>query len=199
MRLGEIAKQLDCEVDGDANLEITGVAGIEEARSGELTFLVNRKYRPALATTLASAIFVAKDAGPVRIAALRSANPYHDFARAIELFHPAPRFTMEIHPTAVIAQTAKIAPGAHIGPYCFVDEEVVIGRNAVLHSFVTIYRGVNIGDSFFAHSHARVREGCRIGHRVILQNGVTVGSDGFGFARESNGSWYKIRQSGITV
>jgi UDP-3-O-[3-hydroxymyristoyl] glucosamine N-acyltransferase len=199
MKLGEIAKQLRCEVDGDASLEITGVAGIEEARSGELTFLVNRKYRPALATTLASAIFVAKDAGPVRIAALRSANPYHDFARAIELFHPAPRFTMEIHPTAVIAQTAKIAPGAHIGPYCFVDEEVVIGRNAVLHSFVTIYAGAKIGDDFFAHSHVTVRENCHIGNRVLLQNGVTIGADGFGFARRDDGGWHKMRQSGITV
>ena len=116
MRLGEIAKQLGCDVDGDASLQITGVAGIEEAGPGELTFLVNRKYRPALETTRASAIFVAKDAGPMRIAALRSANPYLDFARAIELFHPAPRFTTEIHPTAVIAKTAKIAPSAHVGP-----------------------------------------------------------------------------------
>ena len=199
MKLGEIAKQLGCEVEGDAGLEITGVAGIEEARSGELTFLVNRKYRPALATTQASAIFVAKDAGPVRIAALRSANPYHDFARAIELFHPAPRFTIGIHPTAVIAQTAKIAPGAHIGPYCFVDEEVAIGRNAVLHSFVTIYAGAKIGDDFFAHSHVTVRENCRIGDRVLLQNGVTIGADGFGFARRDDGGWRKMRQSGIAV
>jgi UDP-3-O-[3-hydroxymyristoyl] glucosamine N-acyltransferase len=74
-----------------------------------------------------------------------------------------------------------------------------VGNNAVLHSFVAIYRGAQIGDDFFAHSHARVREGCRIGHRVILQNGVTIGSDGFGFAREANGAWYKMRQSGITV
>src|ERR1700734_1439675 len=199
MKLGEIAEQLGCELDGDASLEITGVAGIEQARSGELTFLVNRKYGPALATTLASAIFVAKPAGPVRMPALRSANPYLDFARAIELFHPAPRFTMEIHPTAVIAQTAKIAPGAHIGPYCFVDEEVAIGRNAVLHSFVTIYAGAKIGDDFFAHSHVTVRENCRIGNRVLLQNGVTIGADGYGFARNADGGWYKMRQSGVTV
>src|ERR1700678_2523894 len=199
MRLGEIAKQVGCEVDGDASLEISGVAGIEEAEPGELTFLVNRKYRPALETTRASAIFVAKDSGPVRIAALRSANPYLDFARAIELFHPAPRFPMGIHPTAVIAQSAKIAPGAHIGPYCFVDEEVAIGRNAVLHSFVTIYAGAKIGDDFFAHSHVTVRENCRIGNRVLLQNGVTIGADGFGFARRDDESWHKMRQSGITV
>src|ERR1700689_2549118 len=199
MKLGEIAEKLGCAVEGDANLEITGVAGIEEAQAGELTFLVNRKYRPALETTRASGIFLARDEPRPRMAALRSANPYLDFARAIELFHPAPIYAPGVHPAAVVSKSARIGDGAHIGPYCFVDEEVVIGRNAVLHSFVSIYRGVNIGDRFFAHSHARVREGCRIGHRVILQNGVTVGSDGFGFAREANGAWYKMRQSGITV
>ena len=99
MKLGEIAKRLDCEVDGDASLEITGVAGIEDAQPGELTFFVNRKYRSAVDTTQASAVFVAKDDGPMRIAALRSANPYLDFARAIEIFHPAPRYTLGIHPT----------------------------------------------------------------------------------------------------
>jgi UDP-3-O-[3-hydroxymyristoyl] glucosamine N-acyltransferase len=199
MKLGNIAKQLGCEVDGDENLEITGVAGIEDSESGELTFFVNRKYRPALETTRASAVFVAKDAGPVRIAALRSANPYLDFARAIEIFHPAPQYTMGIDATAVVAKTAKIAPGAHIGPYCFIGEEVEIGRNAVLHSFVVIYRGAKIGNDFFAHSHVTIREDCRIGDRVLLQNRVTVGSDGFGFARRQDGSWHKIRQSGTAV
>ena len=133
------------------------------------------------------------------MAALRSANPYLDFARAIELFHPAPPYAPGVHPTAVVAQSAKIGAGAHIGPYCFVDEDVEIGPNAVLHSFVTIYRGARIGDDFFAHSHACVREDCRIGNRVLLQNGVVVGSDGFGFAREASGRWYKMRQAGITV
>jgi UDP-3-O-[3-hydroxymyristoyl] glucosamine N-acyltransferase len=200
MKLQEIAEKLGCTVDGDPQLEITGVAGIEDAESGELTFLANRKYLPALATTRASAILIARDAAePVRIAALRSGNPYLDFARAIELFHAAPAFPAGIHSTAVVAKSAKIGAGAHIGPHCFVDEDVEIGSNSVLHSFVAIYRGAKIGDNFFAHSHCAVREGCRIGNRVLLQNGVVIGSDGFGFAREANGSWYKMRQSGITI
>ena len=106
---------------------------------------------------------------------------------------------MPVHPTAVVAKSAKIGTGAHIGPYCFVDEDVEIGRNAVLHSFVAIYRGAKIGDDFFAHSHCAVREHCRIGHRVLLQNGVVIGSDGFGFARQSDGTWYKMRQSGVAI
>lgn len=199
MKLGEIAQKLGCELEGSPDLGISGVAGIEEAREGELTFLVNRKYRSALERTKASAILIARDAGAMRIPALRSSNPYLDFARAIELFHPAPKFAPGIHPTAVIAPSAKVSADAHIGPYCFVDEGVAIGKSAVLHSFVAIYRGAKIGDDFFAHSHACVREGCRIGNRVTLQNGVVVGSDGFGFAREANSHWYKMRQAGITV
>ncbi len=199
MKLAELARKLGCTVDGDANLEITGVAGIDEAQPGQLTFLVNRKYRPSLTTTRASAILCATGEPRPPIAALRSANPYLDFARAIELFHPAPRYTPSIHSTAVVSGSAKIGPGAHIGPYCFVDEDVEIGDHAVLHSFVSIYRGARIGDHFFAHSHVCVREDCRIGDRVLLQNGVVVGSDGFGFAREANGRWYKIRQAGLAV
>lgn len=199
MKLAELAQKLSCIVEGDANLEITGVAGIDEAQPGELTFIVNRKYRPALETTRASAIICATGEPRSRIAALRSANPYLDFARAIEIFHPAPRYAPSVHPTAVIAGSAKIGAAAHIGPFCFVDEEVEIGDHAVLHSFVSIYRGARIGDNFFAHAHACVREECRIGNRVLLQNGVVVGSDGFGFARELSGRWHKIRQAGPAV
>jgi UDP-3-O-[3-hydroxymyristoyl] glucosamine N-acyltransferase len=199
MKLGEIAARLACQLEGEAALEITGVAGIEEARAGELTFLVNRKYRPALRETKASAILVSREEPAVPMAALRSANPYLDFARAIELFHPAPHYTPGIHPTAVVAKSAKIGANAHVGPYCFVDEDVQIGRDAVLHSFVSIYRGARIGDDFFAHAHACVREKCAIGNRVVLQNGVVVGSDGFGFARNSDGRWRKMRQAGGCV
>jgi UDP-3-O-[3-hydroxymyristoyl] glucosamine N-acyltransferase len=198
MRLVEIAQKLGCTIDGDADLEITGVAGIEEAQPGELTFLANRKYVRALETTRASAILITRDETRPRIAALRSTNPYLDFARAIELFYPAPHYAPSVHPTALIADSAEIGVGAHIGPYCYIADDVKIGSHAVLHSFVSIYRGARIGDDFFAHSHACVRENCSIGHRVLLQNGVVVGSDGFGFAREANGHWYKMRQAGIT-
>jgi UDP-3-O-[3-hydroxymyristoyl] glucosamine N-acyltransferase len=200
MKLGEIAERLGCKLEGDPSIEITGLAGLGEAQPGELTFLANRRYRAAVETTQASAILLAPDESAGRLAALRSTNPYHDFARALELFHPAPHYAPGIHPTAVIAPTARLGPGAHVGPYCFIDEGVAIGANAVLHSFVTIYRHVEIGDDFFAHAHAVVREGCRIGHRVILESGAVVGADGFGFARREDGSWRKIRPTGrVTI
>jgi UDP-3-O-[3-hydroxymyristoyl] glucosamine N-acyltransferase len=205
MKLGEIAKRLGCRLDGDPSAEIFGVAGIEGAAPGQLTFVSNPRYRGALRTTLASAVLVSQDAVIERtpdlpaLAALRSENPYLDFARAIEFFHPAPHYAPGIHPTAVIAPTAKLGARAHVGPFCFVDEDVEIGQNAVLHSFVTVYRGARIGDDFFAHAYAVIREHCRVGHRAILQNGAVVGGDGFGFARQADGRWYKIFQAGVAV
>jgi UDP-3-O-[3-hydroxymyristoyl] glucosamine N-acyltransferase len=199
MKLGEIAEKLGCRLEGDANLEISGVAGIEDAKAGHLTFLDNRKYYPLVKTTEASAILIAPDGPPVTVAALRTTNPYLDFARALRLFHAPPAYAPTVHPTAVIAASAKIGDRAHIGPYCFIDENVEIGDGAVLHSFVSIYRGVKIGDDFFAHSHSAVREDCHIGNRVLLQNGVVVGSDGFGFARDAQGRWHKILQVGAVI
>ena len=205
MKLSELGQRLGCRVEGPADLEIRGVAGIEQAGGDQLTFLSNRKYFPLLKTTRAGAVLVEdgvvieRHAAAPPLAALRSPNPYLALAQAIELFYQAPRYAPGIHPTAVIAKTAKIGENAHVGPFCYVEEEVEIGRNAVLHSFVNIYRGVKIGDHFFAHAHAIIREFCRIGHRVILQNGVVIGGDGFGFAKQQDGTWYKIVQSGPVV
>ena len=205
MKLSELAQKLGCRLEGPPDLEISGVAGMDHAGSGQVTFLANRKYFALLKTTRASAILleegvsIERDASQPPLAALRSANPYLAFAKAIELFYQAPKCAAGIHATAVIAKTAKIGEGAHIGPYCYVDEEAAIGRNAVLHSFVSIYRGAKIGDDFLAHSHSVVREHCRIGNRVILQNGAVVGGDGFGFAKQQDGTWYKMAQSGPVV
>src|SRR5437660_5301085 len=205
MKLGEIAQRLGCKLEGDGQTEIRGVAGIESAASGELTFVSNRRYRQALRTTRASAVLIAgevpveRQPGLPPLALLRSEHPYLDFARAIGFFYTPPSYAPSVHPTAVIAASAQIGAGAHIGPYCYVDEGAVLGRNAVLHSFVAIYRGARIGDDFFAHAHAVVREDCRIGDRVILQNGVIVGADGFGFAKQGDGRWYKMPEAGITV
>src|SRR5215472_11238909 len=205
MKLAELAEKLSCRLEGDPSAEVSGVAGIDYAEPGHVTFLANRRYFTLLNSTRATAVFVedgirmarASDASP--LAALRTANPYLAFARAIELFYQPPKYSPGIHATAVIAKSTRIGAGAHIGPYCFVDESVILGDNAVLHSFVTLYRGAQIGDNFFAHAHVVVREHCRIGHRVILQNGVIIGGDGLGFAKQKDGSWYKMAQSGPAV
>lgn len=201
MKLHEIANTLGCELAGDGEIEITGVAGLEEAGPSELSFLSNPRYAAKVASSRAAAIIVGREAGSVKSAAalLISGNSYLDFARALELFYQPPRPTPGIHPTAVIGPTAKLGANASVGPYVVIGENVRLGRNAILHSHVTIYEGVEIGDDFLAHSHAAVREFCRIGDRVILQNGAIIGSDGYGFARRADGSHHKIVQAGIVV
>jgi UDP-3-O-[3-hydroxymyristoyl] glucosamine N-acyltransferase len=205
MKLAEVAQKLGCRLEGPPELEIHGVAGIDYAEAGQITFLANRRYFPLLHSTRASAVLVEEGIKMARypdlppLAALRTPNPYLAFAQAIELFYQPPRYALGIHPTAVIAKSAKIGEGAHVGPYCYVDEDVEIGHNAVLHSFVTIYRGAKIGNDFFAHAHAVVREFCRLGNRVILQNGVVIGGDGFGFAKQKDGAWHKMVQAGPTI
>ena len=200
MKLSAIAAALGARLENGApEMEITGVAGIETAGPGQITFVSNPKYAGMARVTKASAVIVAEDFPALSAAMLRSKNPYLDFARALEMFYHPPAYAPGIHATAVIDSSARIGAGAHVGPYVVVQEDVQIGRNAVLLAHVVIYRGVKIGDGFVAHSHAIVREFCRIGNNVVLQNGVVVGGDGFGFAKDGDGHWHKIVQSGPTV
>lgn len=195
MKLAQIASILTARLEnGSPETEISGVAGIEDAGPGHITFVANPKYAAAARTTKATAVIVAEDFPAIPAAMLRSQNPYLAFAKAIGLFHQPPSYAPAVHPTAVVDASARIGAGAHIGPYVVIGADVVIGSNAVLLAHVVIYRGAKIGDNFFAHAHAVVREGCRLGNRVLLQNGVVIGGDGFGFAKDDAGRWHKIPQ-----
>ena len=169
MKIAEIAAALDLRLEnGSPDINITGVKGIEEAATGDITFVANPKYGSAAKTTRASAIIVSEDFPSVPVAMLRSKNPYLAFARAIELFYQPPRYSPGIHPTAIVSPSAKIGKGAHLGPYVVVADDVVVGDDAVLLAHVVLYSGARIGHHFFAHAHSVVREHCRIGNNVIL-------------------------------
>ena len=195
MKLSHIASTLGARLEnGSPDTEITGVAAIEAAGAGEITFVANPKYAAAARTTKAAAVIVGEDFAAIPSAMLRSKNPYLAFAHAIGLFHPPLKYAPGIHPTAVVHPSAKVGANAHIGPYVVIGEDVEIAENAVLLAHVVIYRGAKIGDYFFAHAHAVVRENCRLGDNVLLQNGVVIGGDGFGFAKDDAGRWHKIPQ-----
>jgi UDP-3-O-[3-hydroxymyristoyl] glucosamine N-acyltransferase len=201
MKLSAIAQKLDVRLDGP-DAEVHRVIGIEQAQPGDLTFIANPKYASMAKTTKASAVFVDEKFPGLpssTTAALRTKNPYHAFARAIELFYQAPRYAPGVHATAAIDPTTKIGARAHVGAYVVIGADVVIGDDAVIMPHVVIYAGVRIGHHFTAHAHAVVREHVRIGDDVILQNGAVVGADGFGFAKDDDGDWYKIVQSGTTI
>ncbi len=199
MKLSDLASALGCKLRGDGGIEITAVAGLENAGPTDLTFLANPKYAPKVKDTRAGAVLVSKPIEILSSAQLLSAHPYLDFARALEVFYQPPTPPHGIHPLASIAESARIGENASIGPFAVVGERTVIGRNAVLHPHVVIYEGAEIGDDFYAHANVTVREFCRIGNRVTLQNGVVIGGDGFGFAKQSDGRHYKIVQSGVVV
>lgn len=197
--LGDLARRLECTLaGGDPSTPIRGVSTLERAGDGEVTFLANLKYAPKVKSSRAAAVIAAEPLEGVA-ATLVSKNPYYDFARALEFFYHPPKPAPGIHPTASVDPSARIGHGASIGAYVVVGPDTTIGANAVIHPQVVIYQGCHIGDDFTAHSHVAVREFTQIGNRVVLQNGVVVGGDGFGFAKANDGSQYKIVQSGVTV
>lgn len=199
MKLAELALLLGAEYRGQPDDEIIDVAGIEEAGPGQVTFVANPKYSGLARKTQAGAVLVAPDFPEITAPTLRIKNPYLAFARAIEIFHPPAAYPPGIHPTAVIHPTSKVGQGASIGAYVVIGEDCIIGDYATILPHVVIYPNVRIGDYFLAHAHAVVREDCRLGDRVILQNGVIVGSDGYGFAKDDAGKWHKIVQSGPAI
>ena len=198
MKLGELAERLGAELRGDAELEVTGVKGLEEAGAHEVTFVANPRYAALARSTEAAAVLVEPDFPEIERPTLRIKNPYWAFSRALALFYQAPRYAPGIHPTAVIDETAVIGPESHVGAYVVVGPGVRIGAHATLLPHVVIYPGVTAGDYFFAHAHAVVREHCQLGDHVTLENGAIIGSDGFGFAKNAEGHWEKIPQSGPT-
>jgi UDP-3-O-[3-hydroxymyristoyl] glucosamine N-acyltransferase len=199
MKLAQIARALGCELRGDGDVDITGVAALDDAVPGTLTFLADRRLAAKVADTRASAIVLAPDAPDVPLPSLRARHPYVTFVGVLELLQPpAPARVPGVHPSAVVAASATLAPGAIVEAHVVVGERVRIGRDATLHAHVTIYDDVTIGDGFIAHAGAVVREGVRIGDRVVLHAGAVIGSDGFGFLPLPEGN-RKIPQIGTVV
>jgi UDP-3-O-[3-hydroxymyristoyl] glucosamine N-acyltransferase len=196
MKLGELATRLGAELRGDAELEVTGIKGIEEAGPTEITFVANPRYAGLARKTHAAAVLVEPEFQEIAAATLRIKNPYLAFSRALGLFYQPPVYSPGIHPTAVIDPSAEIGEGAHIGAYVVVGPGVRIGPHATLLPHVVLYPGVQAGSHLFAHAHAVVRENCVLGDNVTLENGAIVGADGFGFAKNEAGQWEKIPQSG---
>jgi UDP-3-O-[3-hydroxymyristoyl] glucosamine N-acyltransferase len=199
MKLGEIAARLNCDLSGDASIEITGVAGIENASEGDLSFLVNRKYLPQLKHTRASGLIVGLDFAPSEIPLLRHENPYLAFAKAIELFNLPRVPPPAIHATAIISPDARLEEGVSVGAYSRISDGVSIGRGASIGSHCVIEDDASIGAGTVLHSGSIIRARVRIGARCIIQSNAVIGSDGFGYAKQADGSWYHIVQSGTVV
>jgi UDP-3-O-[3-hydroxymyristoyl] glucosamine N-acyltransferase len=200
MKLSEIAARLQCDLEGNPDIEVSAIATLETALNGELSFLANPKYRSEVDTTNASALIVGRQEAITRpIPLLRHANPYMAFAKAVELFCTSPRKSPSIHTTALIASTATIGEAVSIGPYTVIEDNAVVGSRVSIGSHSVVGNAAVIGDDSIIHSGCVIRDGVRIGNRCILQDRVVVGSDGFGYAKQEDGNWYKIKQAGSVV
>jgi UDP-3-O-[3-hydroxymyristoyl] glucosamine N-acyltransferase len=199
VKLRTLAEQLGCRLEGDGDIEIHGVAGIETAGPGELTFVANPKYASALSQTRASAVLLRDDAPPAPCAALRTAEPYLAFARAVGLFAPEWRPAPGVHAKAEIAASAHLGADVSIGAFVAIGERVRIGDRTVIFPNVTIGSGTTIGADCVIHSGVSLRERITLGDRVVLQNGVVIGGDGYGFVRRRDGTHEKIPQVATVV
>jgi UDP-3-O-[3-hydroxymyristoyl] glucosamine N-acyltransferase len=181
MRLDEIAALVGGRLDGPPDVEITGVAALEAALPGTITFVADQARASELAATQAAAAIVGEDVSAAGLPVVRAAQPYAAFVRVVEVLHPRARPAAGRHPSAVVAPTAEVPADAHVGPHVVVGEGVRLGARAVLHAGACLYDDVGAGGDFTMHAGAVVREGTRIGHRVVVHAGAVVGSDGFGY------------------
>lgn len=196
MTLDELARQLGASVVGDGSTVVKGVAGIEEARQGHLTFVANPRYRARLRDTRASAAIVPPDVREAPVPLLVTPDPYLAFTRALAIFHPPERPEAGVSTDARIEPSARLGRGVTVFPFVYVGQEAEIGDRTILYPFVYVGPRARVGQDCCIHSNVSIREGCRLGDRVILQNGVVVGSDGFGYAQEGS-RHRKIPQVGI--
>lgn len=198
-KLGELAVLVGGELEGDADLMIRGVAGIREAQPGDITFVANPRYEEFVPDTRASAIIGSRSLH-ASIPLIRIDNPYYAYFQVLNLFagDTASRYARGIHPHAAVDPSARIGRDVSIGPFCQVSAGATIGDGTTLVGSVFVGDHVQIGERCLIYSHVTIREECRLGNRVILQPGVIIGSDGFGYARQG-ATYHKVPQVGCVI
>lgn len=202
MKLSELADKTFSTIEtGNPDVEIESAAGLDLAQQGEITFLANPKYTPQIKETKASAIFLNANVKIERddIAVLRAKDSYLAYTRALRIFHPETKIIVSIHPKAVIDETAKVAENVEIMANVVIGKNCEIAENVKIFPNATIYDGVKIGANSVIHSGVSIRENCEVGERCIIHNNTTIGSDGFGYARDEEKRWVKIPQVGRVV
>lgn len=194
----EVARRLGGTVEGDGTRTLEGVASLSDARPSELSFLTNVKYVAKMAQTQAGAVLVGpqwKGSSPATL--IRVKDPDVALSEAAVWFAPPPvRFLPGIHPSAVIAPGVRMGKEVYIGPHCVIAEGCTVGDRTVIEANGVIAPGCTIGADCHFYPLVSLREHTRVGDRVILHNGVVLGSDGFGYTHDGRG-WVKIPQTGM--
>jgi UDP-3-O-[3-hydroxymyristoyl] glucosamine N-acyltransferase len=199
MKLVEIAERLSCVLEGDGNIEISGVATLESAVEGQLSFLTNPKYQNEAKKTRASAVLTGLDWPSTGRPLLRHSNPYLIFAKSLELFHPKDAAPAGVHPTAWIADNASIGNGVSVAAFAFIGDRATIEANAAIGERCVVESDARIGEESVLHAGCIVRHHVIVGRRCVIHSNAVLGSDGFGYARTDSGEWYRIPQTGTVV
>ena len=198
-KLQTLADLVAGELQGDPGLDILRVAPIDQAQSGDVTFVANPKYLAKLKQCQASAVLLAPGVkAPENLNLIICDNPYLAFAKILTFLQGTKRSPQGIMAGAFVAESAVVDETATVYPGCVIGERVTLGAGTVLYPGVVLYDDVTIGRDCLLHAKSVVREGCCLYDRVILQPAAVIGSDGFGFAPDGN-SYYKIPQVGIVV
>jgi UDP-3-O-[3-hydroxymyristoyl] glucosamine N-acyltransferase len=196
--LDEIVSRFGGELIGDGSLRIFQVATLENAGPADFAFLANPKYRTQLQSSRAGAVVLSSENAPdCPLSCIVSGNPYAYYARVAQLLNPPRGGTVGIHPTAVVE--TSLAPGVSIGAGTFVGKGVRIGEGSTIGPGCVIGEGVSLGPQVHLYGNVTIYPGCMIGARAIIHSGAVIGADGFGFAREADGSWTKIPQIGRVI
>jgi UDP-3-O-[3-hydroxymyristoyl] glucosamine N-acyltransferase len=194
--LGELAVRFGLKLRGEPSLTIRSVATLSRADSGALSFLANSRYRRQLESTRATAVLVAPaDEAHCPVAALIDPNPYLAYARIATLLHPDLEAPAGIHPTAVVADGARVAASASIGPLSVIEDDAEIGERVLVGPGCIVQRGARVGADSKLLSRVSLYAGVTLGQRCVLHAGAVVGADGFGFALNA-GAWVKVPQVG---
>lgn len=200
MKLGIIAEKIGALLDGNFELEITGLGSLDNCNEGDITFLSNNKYGKFINNTNASAVIVSKDfKDNVNCALLKVDDPDYAFGKVALLFHKKISPKKGIHESAFISKDAELGKNITVGPNASIDSFVKIGDDTIIDSNVVIGSGTVIGSNSHIYPSVTIREQCVIGNNVIIHNGTVIGSDGFGYSLEKNGKRKKIPQLGIVV
>lgn len=197
--LGEIARHINAELTGNAGCEINSVASLQSAKTGQISFFADHRYRYRLKKTRASAVIIARDNIDIcPVCSLVVDNPYLSYIKLLELFYPPANISPGIHSSAMVSPSAKIDSTVVIGPHVYIADNVVIGPNSLIEAGCVIQADVSIGADTHLYPNVTLYQAVSIGERVILHSGVIIGADGFGLVN-AHGHWHKIPQIGSVV
>jgi UDP-3-O-[3-hydroxymyristoyl] glucosamine N-acyltransferase len=197
-----IAGFLKGEIEGNPDIKVNSVAKIEEGHNGALSFLANPKYEQYLYTTQSSVVLVNKNFKPssrVEATLIRVENAYEAFASLLQLVDQARPRKKGIHATAIIEDTATIGSDVYIGPYTYIGENCVIGDGCFIFPHVYIGDNTKLGINCKINPGVKIYHDCLIGKGCIIHAGTVIGSDGFGYAPQSESEYMKIPQLGNVV